>query len=374
MTSSPYAAKRSAGGCHFMLTYLRMKILFVTPGMTNRGGHIILTELYRRLSKKGHEVDVLLCRDQEGVPEEVAVTWRNIEPISVIGETRHPEKQFATFDRLAEKLAEIDGAYDHIILDSWRTVHAAILNGITKPHYFQLVQSDPEFTPESPDVFWKAELHKLLPRFPLKRIHVSKIFSDLFAKRYGTLGEPYIELGIRDAFHQTQHQPRATEKIKLITVSGNIAIPTKGLGDLTEIINQLDPNKFELTIISPKPVEIKTQMKVNQIGLSDPKDLANTLAAQDIFISTSKKETFGLAQAEAMTIGLPTVAFDAIGNRSYMTEDNCVLVENVEEAVREVQLLESFDRRVRLSSEARESMGRWNLDRMVEQFLDVVGG
>ncbi len=349
-----------------------MKLLFVTPGASNRGGHIVLTELVRHLRAKGHHVDVLQCRAQEELPEAVSYTWRDVDPLYIVGEVRDVPEQVPVFQKFMSKLSEIDDQYDYVILDSWRTVRAAIAEGVIKDHYRQLVQSDNEFAPESPDKFWKAELFKLLPRFPLKHIHVSQVMSEVFAKRLNQAVEPSIDLGIREEFHDALHQPRETAVLKVIAVSGNFNMPSKGFSDLVSIASKLDPARFELTIVSPQKIEINLPLKTQFVSLSHPREIAELLADHDLFVGTSHNETFGFAQAEAMTVGLPTVAFDAIGNRTYMTKQNCLLATDVDDAVKKIQQLASFEERRSMAQASRESMKRWTLDRMTDQFISVL--
>jgi glycosyltransferase involved in cell wall biosynthesis len=107
------------------------------------------------------------------------------------------------------------------------------------------------------------------------------------------------------------------------------------------------------------------------------------LAAGDVFFSTSEAEGFGLAVAEAMSMGLPVVAFDAAGLRDLIVEGRTGFVVPFGDDRRAVDLLTQLagdqSARCRLGAAARSRMlDEFTLAAMADRYtalwLDAVAG
>ena len=82
--------------------------------------------------------------------------------------------------------------------------------------------------------------------------------------------------------------------------------------------------------------ELKSELTSPNIkctGWIERKELENYLANADIYLSTSLWEGLPLSVLEAMSIGLPVVLSDCVGNRD-LVEDNGVLYNNKIEAIK----------------------------------------
>lgn len=62
------------------------------------------------------------------------------------------------------------------------------------------------------------------------------------------------------------------------------------------------------------------------LGPKDHNETLNEILNSDLLISTSKYETFGLAIAEALSLGKPVVWIDSGGPRDFLNEKNSILV------------------------------------------------
>ena len=139
---------------------------------------------------------------------------------------------------------------------------------------------------------------------------------------------------------------RESNKTKLIYV-GRL-IEEKGIQELFDLMNVLDPQKFSLTIIGDGElksiVETKAQLQsnINYIGyLSDKKELYKTYQNHDIQILFSRKsdtweELFGIVIIEAMLNGVITLTTDHSGPKEiiknnvdgFILSDDSKLVKN----------------------------------------------
>jgi glycosyltransferase involved in cell wall biosynthesis len=95
------------------------------------------------------------------------------------------------------------------------------------------------------------------------------------------------------------------------------------------------PKNLQFTIIGDGPEKEKLLGMVEEYHLSDIMHLvgsqtrtyiANALQEADVYILASHLETFGVAPVEALACGVPVIATDCGGSRSYMNDFNGLLI------------------------------------------------
>lgn len=87
--------------------------------------------------------------------------------------------------------------------------------------------------------------------------------------------------------------------------------------------------------------ELKSELTSSNIkctGWIERKKLENYLANADIYLSTSLWEGLPLSVLEAMSIGLPVVLSDCVGNRD-LVEDNGFLYKNKNEGIKDIKYI-----------------------------------
>lgn len=99
------------------------------------------------------------------------------------------------------------------------------------------------------------------------------------------------------------------------------------------------------------------------------------LKKADIFVFPSKYEGFGLALAEAMSVGLPVVGLTTCSgvNELIKDEENGFLVNNAEEFVNRLdELMGDADLRNRLGQKAHEDMKRFSPENVFKQWQEAL--
>lgn len=144
---------------------------------------------------------------------------------------------------------------------------------------------------------------------------------------------------------------------------------------LLEKLEKFKEFPFELVLVSGKPINIdKNQYKFPVLVKTaiNAKEMVNILMENDIYINTSSREGFCLCLAEAMAMGMPTIALNSIGNRGYMTGENAVFIEDNNIFLAGLAKLKDYDLRKRLNSEAKNSMRSYNLEEMIKNFKKIL--
>lgn len=125
------------------------------------------------------------------------------------------------------------------------------------------------------------------------------------------------------------------DKIRFV-LTGNL-LPIKGFDVVIRAIgeNASLPNNLLFTIIGDGTEKEKLQGMIDAYQLSDRVRLVgrkmrdyivNALQEADVYILSSHSETFGVAAVEALACGVPVIATDCGGSRSYMNEFNGLLI------------------------------------------------
>ena len=139
-----------------------------------------------------------------------------------------------------------------------------------------------------------------------------------------------IPLGIRsDIRPAVTRSALEIDEDKFVIVTVGRLVARKNVGELLEVIADLnDPNDL-LIIIGDGPKKDEWEQKARELGISDrvrfegfvdAERKSQLLSAADCFASTSLHEGFGLVFLEAMDHGLPVVAYDHGGQSDFLVD------------------------------------------------------
>ena len=141
----------------------------------------------------------------------------------------------------------------------------------------------------------------------------------------------FINNGIKPL--QVEKKINTSDKIIIISV-GRLSIQKnpKLFNDIA--LEFIDNHNIQFIWCGDGELKSKlTSPNIKCTGWIERKELENYLANADIYLSTSLWEGLPLSVLEAMSIGLPVVLSDCVGNRD-LVEDNGVLYNNKIEAIK----------------------------------------
>ena len=138
-------------------------------------------------------------------------------------------------------------------------------------------------------------------------------------------------------FYLPFHRRKIVQPIQLITVSE--LVPVKNVALQIEVLDDLIQSQYpaELTIVGDGPsyISLHRLAKEHDVlsyvhfkGWKEPHDVANLLRASDIYLSTSRRETFGLSILEALSCGIPVVSTRSGGPEDMISDRNGLLVDS----------------------------------------------
>ncbi|MGF7228822.1 MAG: glycosyltransferase [Candidatus Saccharibacteria bacterium] len=353
-----------------------MKILCITRTVGNRGGHVIFAQLIRALKSQGYVIDFVAFKP-DGTDDfsncESLYEGLDAKVIAVPASENDATQMDAYLAASVKFLKAYQHTYDKIILDSWLTAAAGIIARVEYGKSYQLVQSDPLFAPEDESVIWKSRYFELLPLYPMQRVVVSQSIQTLFEQRYHTV-HPRIDLSIDDAYRTADFTVQDGPVMRFVSSASDFNIPSKGLDFLLQSLKEFD-KPCSLTLISGKPIHKDLAgypFAVTEKTAETVDQMIQILQAHDAYVNTSTRESFGLALAEAITLGMPAIALDSVGNRDYNRGDNFIFVEDKSHFNEQLVQICKREVRERLHNNARSSMDAYKLSVMVDHFKSAI--
>lgn len=167
-----------------------------------------------------------------------------------------------------------------------------------------------------------------------------------------------------------------------IAFLGRISINVKGLDYLAEIGGKL-PNDWEILIggdgsdeenakLDKLILEYNAENKIQKLGNLDDVGIKELFEQSSIFIMTSRVEGFPLVLVEAMSYGLPIIAFEQSGSNAALSNGEYgILVENGDTKMmlkKLKMLINSLEVREEYSKKSLERCKDFSVDKIVEEW------
>ena len=189
--------------------------------------------------------------------------------------------------------------------------------------------------------------------------------------------------------------PPALEKIpekksKLDTknlISVGRFVPEKDfsmLVDVMKIVNERDPDIRlsligdgpELEMVKERVKEDRLEKVISLLGFLGQEEVSRHYLNSSLFVMTSKTEAFGFVLAEAMSYGLPCVAFSrASGARAQITEQTGVLIQETDAekmASEIVSLINDDQRMVKMQKRINQNITVYSAEKFAESWRTLI--
>ncbi|MDT2472014.1 glycosyltransferase [Enterococcus avium] len=186
------------------------------------------------------------------------------------------------------------------------------------------------------DMYFKDSYKEFLEAISF--VDVVVVLSETDKKSYLKIHKNVVKINNPLTIISGKIPPNKVLNKKIVSFVGRIDYQVKGLDYLIELGNYL-PFGWKISVAGDGPDRLKFEKEIFTRGLESKfiirgplkgKKLIDHYLSSSIFILTSRHEGFGLVITEAMSLGLPVIAFDSCGPREIMGENDeyGIIIEN----------------------------------------------
>jgi len=213
---------------------------------------------------------------------------------------------------------------------------------------------------------------------------VSQELKDFYSNEFKSLTNLKVDY-IRHCLDYYPEKPNKYNGKKLIFV-GRFS-KEKGLLDLIEVFKELNKKdkEYELTLvgfgnqgdqIKQKIKEYKLSKKIILTGFLNKNDVHKIYSKSSLYIMTSTSEAFGLVLIEAMSFGIPCVAFDsASGSKEIINSKNGIILKGRDIVEMANVINDIFNNRTlydNMSKEARITSEKYKFEIIQKEWLQFI--
>lgn len=305
----------------------KKKVIHVIDGLERGGAETLLVDVLPDLAAEYEIILVTLVDKTEFSPEQIVCKEKL---------TLH-YKGIRDIIPAARRLKKIIHQHQPDLVRSqlyWSTIITRLAVSKKIPYFFSVHAT----MDDDPIAFHKRLFLKGLEKFTYRSwqnmVGVTVAVIDSFKNVHPRHGKTFLLHNfVRDTFFNQPYQfsYNGEGPLKLVTVSNLRLI--KNIPYLVEALNLLPKDKVTLDVYGDGPLKTDLLKLIDNYALSNVRlmgkrtDIHNVLPQYDIFISPSTVEGFGIAVAEAMSIGLPVIISDIPVYRE-IGSDNALYLDN----------------------------------------------
>lgn len=364
------------------------RVLWLTDSFfDNNGVASSLQLLHDEVCKRDLPIDFVVADSKASSRDHLIV----LKPVVEVNAPIYENQPFRFFDLIELQRVFVEGGYDRVVCSTEAPMGLAALYlklAFSVPAYFYLHTDWIDFSERKLEVDGAGldRVRRLLRAF-------YKQFDGLFVlnrEQIDWLGSK--SMGIpKERLHYTAHWsdpefhpwpvdrgtliPDLDPQAPVIMYAGRLS-EEKGVMELPVLMErirgELPAARLVIAGTGPASEKLKRLMPdAVMTGWVNKTMLAKLYSAADVLVLPSRFDTFGCVVLEAMSCGLPVVAYRTKGPKDIIEHDRSgCLAEDLEElAAHTTALLRDRPRRSKMRLEARARAGKYNPDRIVRELL-----
>ncbi len=308
----------------------KKRIVHVIDSLARGGAETLLVDLLPDLFKEYHITLVALSPALEFEKEQLICD----EYITL--EFAGPKDLFSTVSRLKSIINRVN---PHLVRT--QLFWSNIVGRLACPKEIPLFFSVHATMDEDPIAWYKKSFLNITEKWSYRRRHhmigVTNAVINSFEKMHGSVGATFLLNNyVRDVFfsHPYTEDYQPGTELRVIAVSNLRVI--KNIPYMLEVMKELKNEPISLTIVGEGSLREMAEKYILDNGLKvelkgKMKNVDGVLPDYNLFISPSTVEGFGIAVAEAMSVGLPVIVSDIPVYRE-ICGDKAAFIDNTETA------------------------------------------
>lgn len=368
----------------------KQRILWLTDTFNDSNGvSMFLQQMHKQIKERGLPIDILVCSDKVTPDKNLAV----INPLKKLTHPTYPDQQICIPDFVEIHNFFLEGEYDRIICSTEGVMGACALylkHAYTVEATFFLHTDWLMFARKVLKISGRnLDRVKRILRFFYKLFdNVLVLNSDhkkwLTGKHMG-LNPEKIKLTAHWANELFSPQKRdktgtfgITEDVPVVLYVGRVSLE-KGVDELPEIYRKIQTQlkKVRLVIVGKGPA---LQQLLNEIPDAihiewvNQEKLAQIYSAADLLLLPSRFDTFCNVVLEALSCGLPVIAYNNKGPKDIIENNRCgFLVESKQEMAEKAIAYLQSNTQEQLKRAALQRTRNYDAENIISDLLNSVG-
>jgi len=367
------------------------RVLWLTDSFDDKNGvSMFLQQFHKEIKKRDLPIDILVCSETIQPDEHLIV----VKPMSVVKLPFYEHTEIGVPDFIEIQTLFLQKGYDRIVCSTegiMGLLSIYLKHAFTVKTYFY-VHTD-----------WETFARKVMKvdRPNLSRIRrLLRAFYSSFDSLF-VLNEDHkkwltgkgMDIPLKRVYNTAhwvdeQFKPSVSSKMELFGIpessivmlyAGRIS-QEKGVLELPEIYSKLQSTYPNLVMVVAGTGPVLEQLKIEMpeakyLGWVEQKNLPQLYSSSDLLILPSKFDTFGCVVIEAMSCGLPVLAYNAKGPKDIVEHgENGFLAHTIHEMVSYGELYFSDKKKKQaFRNEAIKRAKNYNADAIIADFMESIG-